>query len=287
MELEFTKMHGCGNDYIYINCFKQSIKNANELAIRLSNRHFGIGADGIICLYPSDVADGRMEMFNADGSEGKMCGNGVRCIAKFLYDNTSLERNKAEITIETKSGIKRIVPFYEDSQITKLTVNMGSPIFKPSLIPVDTSSLHIKKDDKILNLPIKVEGKTYKVSCLSMGNPHCVVISDSIDDIDLERIGPQFEDNKLFPDRINTEFVQILDKNIVKMRVWERGSGETLACGTGACAVCVVLYSLGLIAKKEKLTVKLRGGSLDVSYDGKDVFMSGEAVTVFKGKIDV
>ncbi len=287
MELEFTKMHGCGNDYIYINCFKQDINDIKDLAIKLSDRHFGIGADGVICLYPSKIADGRMVMYNADGSEGNMCGNGVRCIAKFLYNSMQLERNKSHISIETKSGVKVLTPFYEDSEITKLTVDMGEPMFEPSLIPIDTSLIEGEHKNEIINFPLDIDGKQYKASCVSMGNPHCVVLSNNIDEIDIEKIGPKFENNNLFPDRINTEFVEIIDKNKVKMRVWERGSGETLACGTGACAVCVTLCKLGLHEVNENITVQLRGGNLNICYTGQTVFMTGDAVTVYKGKIDI
>lgn len=287
MELEFTKMHGCGNDYIYINCFKQDINDMKNLAIKLSDRHFGVGADGVICLYPSKIADAYMKMYNADGSEGNMCGNGVRCIAKFLYDSMPLERNKSHISIETKSGVKILTPFYKGSEITSLKVDMGEPVFEPSLIPIDTSLIAGEYKDAVMNFPLNIDGKQYEINCLSMGNPHCVILSNNIDDIDIEKIGPKFENNNLFPDRINAEFVEIIDKNKVKMRVWERGSGETLACGTGACAVCVTLCKLGLHEVNENLTVQLRGGDLSVCYTGQTVFMTGEAVTVYKGKINI
>lgn len=287
MKINFTKMHGCGNDYIYIDCFEQKIPDASKFAKDFSNRHFGIGADGVICLYPSKVADGKMEMYNADGSIGNMCGNGIRCIAKLLYDNNHIEKNKKEITIETKSGIKTLTPTYENSKIKTLTVNMGSPIFTPEQIPVNTSLLPREYNKEIINLPIEVKNNIYHCTCLSMGNPHCVTIVKNTDVLNLNEIGPYFENNRLFPNRVNTEFIEIIDSKTVKMRVWERGSGETLACGTGACAACVALCKLGKLKSNQENTVKLLGGDLKINYTGKTVFMTGDAVEVFKGYVEI
>lgn len=287
MKIEFTKMHGCGNDYIYVDCFNQQIPDVCKFAKVFSKRHFGIGADGVICLYPSKIADGKMEMYNADGSIGNMCGNGIRCIAKLLYDNNHIEKNKKEITIETKSGIKTLTPVYENSKIKTLTVDMGSPIFTPEEIPVDTSLLPYEFKSEIIYLPIKIKNLTYYCSCLSMGNPHCVTIVKNTAELNLKEIGPYFENNKLFPNRINTEFIQIIDNQTIKMRVWERGSGETLACGTGASAACAALCKLGKLKLNQNNTVKLLGGDLKINYTGKTVFMTGDATEVFKGYVEI
>ncbi len=288
MELKFTKMHGCGNDYVYIDCFEQQFsKEMADLAIRISDRHFGVGADGVICLFPSTVADGKMIMYNSDGSQGNMCGNGVRCIAKLLYDNGHIEKNRKQISIETKSGIKILIPSYENEKIKSLRVDMGEPIFAPKLIPLNINMLIDNTMNEIIDFPLTVDNRTYNISCVSMGNPHCVVLVENVDELKLEEIGPKFENHPFFPDRTNTEFVEILNNGSIKMRVWERGSGETLACGTGACAVCVALHKLGKIALNKETDIILRGGTLSICYTGKTVFMTGEAVTVFEGSIEL
>ncbi len=281
MKYNFTKMHGLGNDYIYFNCFNQDILNPEELSIKLSDRHFGIGGDGIILVCPSEIADAKMRMFNLDGSEGKMCGNGIRCVGKFLYDNNIVDTQKDEVLVETLSGIKKLKVIKENGIVKKLTVDMGAPILISKEIPV------IFNKEKVINEKLEVEGKEYNITCVSMGNPHCVIFTKDIDNIDLENIGKVFENNEIFPERVNTEFVEILDSNILKMRVWERGSGETLACGTGACAVAVAAVLNEICNKNEDIIVKLKGGDLNIKYTDDTVYMTGTAETVFEGKIEI
>lgn len=279
MKLEFTKMHGCGNDYIYFNCFDKEIPNPGSLSKKLSDRRYSIGADGIILICRSNVADAKMRMFNSDGSEGKMCGNGIRCVGKYLYDNNMV--NSDVITIETLSGIKTLKAIKEGSEVIKLTVDMGKAIFDPKLIPVSIDT------DKVINYPITISNTEYKINCVSMGNPHCVVFCDEIDNIVIEKIGPEFENNKLFKERINTEFVEIINNKTLKMRVWERGSGETLACGTGACAVVAAAVQNGICDKNEDIIVKLKGGDLLIRYTDETVYMTGNAIKVYEGVIEV
>lgn len=277
--MEFTKMEGCGNDYVYINGFTNQIKNPNKLSEIVSNRNFGIGSDGLIVINPSDKADFRMNMYNADGSEGKMCGNGIRCVAKYVYDNKMTD--KTTITVETLSGIKTLVLNVEDDKVKTVRVNMGSPILEAENIPV------LWDKEKVIDEPVTVDGKEYQITCVSMGNPHAVTFIDDTNSLDIEHIGPKFEKLSIFPDRVNTEFIQIVDKNTIKMRVWERGSGETLACGTGACAsvVACVLNHL----TENQVTVKLLGGDLFIEYDEEEntVYMTGPARVSFTGNIDV
>ena len=281
MKLPFTKMHGCGNDYIYFNCFQHPIDDPEQLSIRLSDHHFGIGGDGIILICPSDVADAKMRMFNADGSEGKMCGNGIRCVGKYLYDNHMVD-GKTEITVETLSGIKTLTLFPENGKVKAARVDMGKAILDPKRIPVYLDG------DRIVDAPLVVNEKVYHITCVSMGNPHCVTfVKEDVDTLDLERIGPKFEHNPLFPERVNTEFVNVLPDGTLKMRVWERGSGETWACGTGACAVGVTAVLSGLFQKGEDILVHLRGGDLFIRYTDDTVFLTGPAVTVFEGTIEV
>lgn len=279
MKLKFTKMHGCGNDYVYFNCFEQPIDNPEELAIRLSDRHFGVGGDGIILICPSDIADGKMRMFNADGSEGKMCGNGVRCVGKFLYDS-GIAR-KPEVSVETLSGIKVLRMQEQDGKAVAARVDMGAPILKPADIPARFEG------DTAVNVPLTVEGSECAVTCVSMGNPHCILFVDDVDNLDLPVIGPKFESHPAFPDRINTEFVRLIDDHTLQMRVWERGSGETLACGTGTCAAAVAAVLNGHCPKNEDILVHLRGGDLTIRWTDETVFMTGPAVTVFEGSIEV
>lgn len=283
MKARFTKMHACGNDYIYFNCFNQNITNPEGLAIRLSDRHYSVGGDGVILVCPSDVADAKMRMFNLDGSEGKMCGNGIRCVGKFLYDHNLVQQDKKEITIETLSGIKKLHPYKQNNEVTSVRVDMGKAELFPEFIPV----LAPGNLEKIVNMPVTIGNKNYHITCVSMGNPHCVVFCDNIFDINLEEIGPLFENNEMFPERINTEFVRVIDKNVIQMRVWERGSGETYACGTGACAVAVAAVENGYCDKDKDILVKLKGGNLTVRYTDQTVYMTGEAVKVFEGDIEI
>ena len=283
MKLNFTKMHGCGNDYIYIDCFKNTIDNPEELAIRLSRRHFSVGSDGVILVCPSDVADAKMRMFNADGSEGKMCGNGIRCVAKFVHDNKLSDRNP--LRIETLSGIKTIILLFDtDGNCVGAGVDMGAPILEPEKIPSGF------KVSPAVNQPIEVDGKEYSVTAVSMGNPHCVVFTDDSFDLknfDIEKTGRKFENHPLFPERVNTEFVKVLAPDILEMRVWERGSGETYACGTGACATVVAACLCGYSEKNKPVTVRLLGGELRITYSDATVYMEGPAETVYYGCIEL
>lgn len=281
MKLKFTKMHGIGNDYVYFSTFDQDIEDPNALAVRLSDRRFGIGGDGIILVCPSQVADSRMRMFNEDGSEGKMCGNGIRCVAKYIYDYGIVPADRRSVTVETLSGIKTIGLTVEDGKVTAAKVDMGAAILKPSDIPM------IYEGDTAVDVPLVVDGAEYKVTGVSMGNPHCVIFMDEIDSLELERIGPKFEHHPAFPDRVNTEFVQVVDDHTLRMRVWERGSGETWACGTGACATVAAACLNGYCAKGEDITVHLRGGDLVIRYTDDTVIMTGPATTVFEGTVEI
>lgn len=277
--MKFTKMEGCGNDYVYVNGFENKIENPNKLSEIVSNRNFGIGSDGLIIVNPSDVADFRMNMYNADGSEGKMCGNGIRCVAKFVYDYKMTD--KKVITVETLSGIKTLVLNVEDDKVKTVRVDMGSPILEAKKIPV------VSDKEKVINEPLMIDNKEYGITCVSMGNPHAITFVDDTDAIDIEYIGPMFEKHEIFPDRVNTEFIQVIDRQTIKMRVWERGSGETLACGTGACASVVACVLNG--KTDNAVTVKLLGGDLFIEYDEEKntVFMTGPARISFTGDIEV
>lgn len=278
--MKFTKMHGCGNDYIYVNCFTEKVDNPNELSIKVSDVHFGIGADGLILIRPSKVADFRMSMYNADGSEGKMCGNGIRCVAKYVYDNKMTD--KTTITIETLSGIKTLDLNVKDGLVDSVLVDMGAPILNAKDIP----AISPNGKDSIINESITVQGKDYKVTCVSMGNPHCVTFVEETKSLKLEQMGPFFENHEMFPERVNTEFVQIISRNEINMRVWERGSGETWACGTGTCAsvVACVLNDL----TDDEVLVHLLGGDLHIKYDRvkNTVFMQGPATVVCTGDLN-
>ncbi len=278
MELEFTKMQGCGNDYIYFDCFKQKIDNPEALSVSLSDRHFGIGGDGVVLICPSDVADAKMRMFNLDGSEGKMCGNAIRCIGKYLYENGIV--NKLDVSIETLSGIKHLQLNKQSGKIASVKVDMGKAELKPENIPV------LLDGKKVVNREVDIAGGKYKISAVSMGNPHCIVLVDNVDKFDIETYGPKFENDPLFPERVNTEFIKIIDEHTIKMRVWERGSGETWACGTGACAAAVAACENGFCKKNTDITVKLLGGDLVIRYtDDGTVYMTGNAITSFEGKV--
>ena len=281
MKLVFTKMHGCGNNYLYFNCFDQTVSHPESLSIRLSEPHFGVGGDGIILISPSDKADAQMRIFNADGSEGKMCGNGIRCVGKYLYDN-GMTGGRTTVTVDTLSGVKTLELFTENGKCVSARVNMGAAILAPRDIPVDLDG------DTVIGAPIVVDEKVYHVTCVSMGNPHCVIFTEEdVDLLDLPRIGPKFEHHPLFPERVNTEFVNVLSDGSLKMRVWERGSGETWACGTGACATGVAACLNGFTKKNEDITVHLRGGDLTIRYTDETVWMTGAATTVFKGEIEI
>ena len=277
--MKFTKMHGLGNDYVYVNCFEEKIDNPPAVARFVSDRHFGIGSDGLIMINPSKTADFEMEMYNADGSRGEMCGNGIRCVAKYVYDYGLTD--KTQISVETLGGIKYLDLTVEDGKVSLVKVDMGKPELKADLIPI------ISEREQVIDEPIEVDGKEYHMTGVSMGNPHAVIYVDDVKGLDLEKIGPKFENHERFPKRINTEFVHCIDRQTVEMRVWERGSGETLACGTGACAVAVssILNNL----TDTQVTVKLLGGDLQIEWDReKDrVFMTGPATVVFDGVIDI
>ena len=279
--MKFTKMHGIGNDYVYVNCFKETVKDPSTVAKFVSDRHFGIGSDGLILIKPSDIADCEMDMYNLDGSQGAMCGNGIRCVAKYAYDYGIV--NKTSISVATKSGVKYLDLSIRDGKVSMVKVNMGAPILQTSLIPV------VSQTEQAINTPIEVDGHTYRFTAVSMGNPHAVVYMDDIDGLEIEKIGPSFESHINFPDRVNTEFVKVIDRHTVQMRVWERGSGETLACGTGACAVAVASILNGLVDRDQPVTVKLLGGDLNIFWDENDnqVYMTGPATTVFDGEIDL
>lgn len=277
--MKFTKMHGLGNDYVYVNCFEEKIDNPPAVARFVSDRHFGIGSDGLIMINPSKTADFEMEMYNADGSRGEMCGNGIRCVAKYVYDYGLTD--KTQISVETLGGIKYLDLTVEDGKVSLVKVDMGKPKLEADLIPI------ISEREQVIDEPIEVDGKEYHMTGVSMGNPHAVIYVDDVKGLDLEKIGPKFENHERFPKRINTEFVHCIDRQTVEMRVWERGSGETLACGTGACAVAVssILNNL----TDTQVTVKLLGGDLQIEWDReKDrIFMTGPATVVFDGVIDI
>ncbi len=281
MKLSFTKMHGCGNDYIYFNAFTQSIDNPEALSIRLSQRRKSIGGDGIILVCPSDKADAKMRIFNQDGSEAKMCGNGVRCVAKFVVDQGLVPGDRETVAIDTLSGVKQIRLLRENGQVVGATVDMAQAILTPKEIPV------LLEGERVIGRPVEIGGKTWDITCVSMGNPHCVVFVKDVDGLNLEELGPCFEKNPIFPEQVNTEFIRVLDPHTLQMRVWERGSGETWACGTGACAAAVAAVENGYCPKNEDITVHLVGGDLVIRYTEETVYMTGEAVTAFEGEVEV
>ncbi len=277
--MKFTKMHGIGNDYIYINCFNQQVTEPEKLSVVLSDVRKGIGSDGLVLIMPSDKADFRMRIFNADGSEAMMCGNATRCIGKYVYEK-GLTR-KTDISLETNSGIKQLRLFTENDIVTLVQVDMGKAILFTKDIPVNSDL------DRFISQPVEVCGEVYSVTCVSMGNPHAVIFTGDPDCLDLEKIGPHFENHKLFPARINTEFIQVIDSKTLKMRVWERGSGETFACGTGACASAVAAVLNGFCSNDEEILIHLRGGDLRITYksDGT-VIMTGPAAFICEGSVD-
>ncbi len=275
--MKFTKMEGLGNDYVYVNCLKESVENPSEVAVKVSDRHFGIGSDGLILIKPSKVADFCMEMYNADGSRSEMCGNGIRCVAKYVYDYGLTDQTS--ISVETLAGIKYLDLEVENGKVAVVTVNMGAPELIPAKIPVRSDK------DILVKEPITVDGVTYEMTCVSMGNPHCIVFVEDTAAFPLETVGPEFEQHDVFPNRVNAEFIQVLDRKTVNMRVWERGSGETLACGTGACASTVACVLNGLT--DDEITLHLLGGDLRVRWDREEnlVYMTGPARVVFDGEI--
>ena len=274
--MRFTKMQGLGNDYVYVNCFEEKVARPSETAVRVSDRHFGIGADGLILIKPSEKADFEMEMYNADGSRGEMCGNGIRCVAKYVYDYGLTDQT--HISIETLGGIKYLDLIVEEGRVRLVKVDMGSPVLEAEQIPI------IGLGNRVLDEPIRVDDMEYRITGVSMGNPHGVVFLKDVKNLETEKIGPLFEHHECFPNRVNTEFAHVLDRQTAEMRVWERGSGETLACGTGACAVAVACVLNGYT--EEEVTVKLLGGELQIRWDReKDrVYMTGPAEVVFDGE---
>ncbi|MEG1594841.1 MAG: diaminopimelate epimerase [Lachnospiraceae bacterium] len=278
--MKFTKMHGIGNDYVYVNCFTETVENPGEVAKFVSDRHKGIGSDGLILIQPSKIADFEMEMYNADGSRGEMCGNGIRCVGKYVYDAGMTK--KKELTIETLGGIKELSLKIENGKVQAVRVNMGTPNFTAKEIPV------LSDTEEVVKQNLLVDGNEILVTCVSMGNPHCVVfMEEDIKKVPLEVVGPLFEHHPRFPNRINTEIVNRIDAATLRMRVWERGSGETMACGTGACAVAVAAIRNGLT--ENKVTVELNGGSLEIEWDQQKacVYMTGTATQVYQGEIQL
>lgn len=278
MTMKFTKMHGCGNDYVYVNLFEETIQDPSALSVAVSDRHFGIGSDGLITIGPSEVADFRMRIYNADGSEAEMCGNGIRCVAKYVYDHKLTD--KKEISVESGAGIKYLTLYTEGDKVTEVRVDMGEPILKPALIPV------VADKEPVVGEPIEAGGKEWKMTCVSMGNPHAVVFVDDVAAFPIETYGPLFENHERFPKRTNTEFVQILSRTEASMRVWERGSAETWACGTGTCATAMACILNGYT--ENKVLVHLRGGDLTIEYDEKTnhIYMTGPATEVFHGEYE-
>ena len=277
--MKFTKMHGIGNDYVYVNCFSETVENPEAVSKFVSDRHFGIGSDGLILIKPSENADFEMDMYNSDGSAGAMCGNGIRCVAKYVYDYGLTD--KTSISVSTRSGIKYLDLTVEDGKVVQVKVDMGAPVLKALEIPV------LFDKEQVVDEPISINGKSFRMTCVSMGNPHCVVPVEDVNDLKIEEIGPEFEHNDCFPDRVNTEFIRVIDRKTVQMRVWERGAGETWACGTGACAVAVACIINGWT--EEEVVVKLRGGDLKICWDKEKntVYMTGPATVVFDGTIEI
>ena len=277
--MKFTKMHGCGNDYVYVDCTKEQVENPSPTAIYVSDRHFGIGSDGLILIKPSKRADFEMDMYNADGSRGMMCGNGIRCVAKYVYDHGLTD--KKEISVDTPSGVKILMLTFENGKVQQVRVDMGMPELSVRKIPVTYP------EDHMIQQPLEVGGQIYHVTCVSMGNPHCVIfVDEDVREMDLASVGPKFEHHSIFPQGVNTEFVNVIDRTHLRMRVWERGSGETLACGTGACATAVAAIKTDLC--DHDVDIELLGGHLSISYENhtnSHVFMTGPATEVYSGEI--
>ena len=279
--LTFSKMHGIGNDYIYINCFQETVTDPEKLSIFMSNVRFGVGSDGLVLILPSEAADFRMRIFNADGSEAMMCGNATRCVGKYVYEHGMTD--KTEVSLETNSGIKYLTLYVNEAtnKVDAVKVDMGKAILKPAEIPVADDG------DRFIAKPVVVDGVSYDMTCVSMGNPHAVVFLPEIDSLDLEKIGPSFEHHPLFPNRVNTEFIRVIDDHTLQMRVWERGSGETFACGTGACAAAVASVLNGYCKREQEILIHLRGGDLRIIYhNDESVTMIGPATFIFEGKME-
>ena len=279
--LTFSKMHGIGNDYIYINCFQETVTDPEKLSIFMSNVRFGVGSDGLVLILPSEVADFRMRIFNADGSEAMMCGNATRCVGKYVYEHGMT--NKTEVSLETNSGIKYLTLYVNEAtnKVDAVKVDMGKAILKPAEIPVADDG------DRFIAKPVVVDGVSYDMTCVSMGNPHAVVFLPEIDSLDLEKMGPSFEHHPLFPNRVNTEFIRVIDDHTLQMRVWDRGSGETFACGTGACAAAVASVLNGYCKREQEILIHLRGGDLRIIYhNDESVTMIGPATFIFEGKME-
>ncbi|MCD7739616.1 MAG: diaminopimelate epimerase [Lachnospiraceae bacterium] len=281
MRVEFTKMHGCGNDYVYIDGSRFLIPTQDkpEFVRRVSDRHFGVGSDGVIFINPSQRADFEMEMWNADGTRAEMCGNGIRCVAKYVYDKRLTDR--IHLLIESAGQMKSLTLIVADGKVREVGVDMGAPVLTPEQIPVRYDKM------PVTDMPLTVLEKEYRATCVSMGNPHAVIFVEDVDSLDLEKIGPYFENHEAFPNRINTEFVKVIDEHTVQMRVWERGTGETLACGTGCCATAVACVLNNLT--RPEITVKVRGGEIKINYDqnADKVYMTGPAETVFEGVLEI
>lgn len=284
MKYRFTKMQGCGNDYIYFDCMDKMLENPQKLSVQLSDRHFGVGGDGIILICPSDVADAKMRMFNLDGSEGQMCGNGIRCVGKYLYDNGLVNRDR--IIVETLSGVKTLQITANAGVAELITVDMGQAKFTAACVPVDTKAFG-ENMLEVIDQPVKIGGTCYRITCVSMGNPHCVVFCDDLQGLEIERVGPLFEHSPIFPERINIEFIKVQDSHNLDMRVWERGSGETLACGTGTAAAAAAAVKNGVSPAGEDINVNVKGGTLTIKYTQHAVYMTGPAVKVFEGVVEV
>ncbi len=279
--LTFSKMHGIGNDYIYINCFQETVTDPEKLSIFMSNVRFGVGSDGLVLILPSEVADFRMRIFNADGSEAMMCGNATRCVGKYVYEHGMTD--KTEVSLETNSGIKYLTLYVNEAtnKVDAVKVDMGKAILKPAEIPVADDG------DRFIAKPVVVDGVSYDMTCVSMGNPHAVIFLPEIDSLDLEKMGPSFEHHPLFPNRVNTEFIRVIDDHTLQMRVWERGSGETFACGTGACAAAVASVLNGYCKREQEILIHLRGGDLRIIYhNDESVTMIGPATFIFEGKME-
>ncbi|MDD6430553.1 MAG: diaminopimelate epimerase [Ruminococcus sp.] len=279
--MTFSKMHGIGNDYIYINCFQETVTDPEKLSIFMSNVRFGVGSDGLVLILPSEVADFRMRIFNADGSEAMMCGNATRCVGKYVYEHGMTD--KTEVSLETNSGIKYLTLYVNEAtnKVDAVKVDMGKAILKPAEIPVADDG------DRFIAKPVVIDGVSYDMTCVSMGNPHAVVFLPEIDSLDLEKIGPSFEHHPLFPNRVNTEFIRVIDDHTLQMRVWERGSGETFACGTGACAAAVASVLNGYCKREQEILIHLRGGDLRIIYhNDESVTMIGPATFIFEGKME-
>ncbi|HJA94466.1 MAG TPA: diaminopimelate epimerase [Candidatus Eisenbergiella merdipullorum] len=278
--MDFTKMQGCGNDYIYIDgsAWKVPQEEKPEFVRKMSDRHFGIGGDGVIFINPSQEADFEMEMYNADGSRAQMCGNGIRCVAKFVYDRHMTD--KTEITVVSAGSVKRLELYVENGKVERVRVNMGRPVLKASEIPV------LSNEEQVLDMPVFLAGRQWQMTCVSMGNPHAVVLADDVESLPLEQIGPKFEDHSMFPERVNTEFIRVIDRHTIQLRVWERGSGETLACGTGCCAAVTACVLNDLTERN--VTVRVLGGELQIEWDENtgEIFMTGPAVEVFEGCVE-